>query len=41
MMENISEAIAVIVTATIGAIIRYFEKKKLKRDYEAGEHFKK
>jgi fluoride ion exporter CrcB/FEX len=40
-MENINEALAVLITATVGAIIRYFEKRKMKREYEAGEHFKK
>lgn len=41
-MENgVSEALSVIITATVGAVIRYFERRKLKREIEAGTYFKK
>lgn len=41
-MENgVSEAITVLITAAVGAVIRYFEKRRLKRAYQAGQYFKK
>ena len=41
-MENgLSEAISVIITAAVGAVIRYFERRKFKREIEAGKYFKK
>jgi hypothetical protein len=40
-MENLSECIAVIVTAGIGALIRYFEKKRMLKEQKDSDHFKK
>jgi hypothetical protein len=43
MENNLSEAICVIVTTVIAGVIRFFEKRKIKRDSEAQsqDHFKK
>ena len=40
-MEGLNEAISVIITAAIAAIIRYFEKRKIQRDQNASEHFRR
>ena len=40
-MEGLNEAISVIITAAVAAIIRYFEKRKIQRDQNASEHFRK
>ena len=40
-MEGLNEAISVIITAAVAAIIRYFEKRKIQRGQNASEHFRK
>jgi hypothetical protein len=40
-MDGLSEAVSVLITAAVGAVILYFEKLKLKREIEAGTYFKK
>jgi hypothetical protein len=40
-MEGLNEAISVIITAAVAAVIRYFEKRKIQRDQNASEHFRK
>jgi len=43
MENNLSEAICVIVTTVIAGVIRFFEKRKIKKDTEAKsqDHFKR
>lgn len=40
-MEGLNEAISVLITAAVAAVIRYFEKRKIQRDQNASEHFRK
>ena len=40
-MEGLNEAISVIITAAVAAVIRYFEKRKMQRENNASEHFRK
>ena len=36
-----NEAITALVTAAIAAVVRYFEKRRMQRDQDTTNHFKK
>jgi hypothetical protein len=38
---GMNEAITALVTAAIAAIVRYFEKKRMRKDQDTTNHFKK
>ena len=38
---GLNEAITALVTAAIAAVVRYFEKRKMQRDADTTNHFKK
>lgn len=38
---GLNEAITALVTATIAAVVRYFEKRKMAKDQDTTNHFKK
>jgi len=38
---GLNEAITALVTAAIAAVVRYFEKRKMAKDSETQEHFRK
>jgi len=38
---GMNEAITALVTAAIAAIVRYFEKQRMRKDQDTTNHFKK
>jgi hypothetical protein len=38
---GMNEAITAVITAVIAAVIRYFEKRKMTREKDTNNHFRK
>jgi len=38
---GINEALTALITAAVAAVIRYFERRKMQRENNASEHFRK